>query len=62
MEALIANKTNISTAPPVVPDPSDSKYEAQKAKLEAYNAKLALYNTAISATRRLPRRRGISSL
>ena len=49
VEALIANKTNISTAPPVVPDPSDSKYEAQKAKLEAYNAKLALYNTAISA-------------
>lgn len=53
VEALIADRTSISTAPPVVPDPGDSKYEAQKAKLEAYNAKLALYDTAVAAYKAL---------
>lgn len=49
VEAVVADKTGINTAAPVLPDPSDPKYEATKERLEKYNTKLGLYNEAVAA-------------
>lgn len=53
VRAVLADKTYIASAPPVLPDPSDPKYESQKQKLEAYNARLDLYEKAVAAYKKL---------
>lgn len=54
VQALMDNKTSITTAAPVVPeDTTDPNYEKKKAALEAYNTKLELYAQAVSSYKTL---------